>query len=82
MIKQLILEEKLDYTKSQLKNLGWTIIGGRINDYINIVKNKGYKAAYDAIKKTYGKNVDIVYRGLLVCMKYGVYKYHDDERFL
>lgn len=70
---------KLDYTKKELKKLGWATIGGRIDDFslVSFLKNK--RAAYNEIKKQYGKNTDAVYRGLLVYIEHGTDAYYNPK---
>ena len=65
-----------NYTKKQLLKLGWSNIGGRVEDFVEIHETDSPKAAYDAIKKMYSKNADDVWRGVLVYMKYGSAAYY------
>lgn len=67
---------KLEYTKKELKNLGWATIGGRIEDFSLISWMKGKKEAYNEIKKQYGEDADEVYRGLVVYIEYGTNAYY------
>lgn len=70
---------KLDYTKKELKKLGWATIGGRIEDYCLLFYLVNKRAAYKEIKKQYGKNTDAVYRGLLVCFEHGTEAYYNPK---
>ena len=67
---------KLDYTKKELKQLGWATIGGRIEDFSKTAWLKGKIAAYKEIKKTYEEDFDDVYRGLVVYIEYGTSAYY------
>lgn len=66
----------------QLKKLGWCTIGGRIEDFANIVKTKGILAAEKEIKKQYSRDNNLmsaVIRGLEVDMVYGSSAYYSTD---
>lgn len=59
-------DDKLDYTNEMLISNGWATVGGRIEDFHEILKTKGREKAYAEIKKQYEEGADAVYRSLLV----------------
>ena len=61
----------------QLTKLGWCTVGGRIEDFADIVKKKGLFAAEKEIEKQYGENCGNVIRGLEVNMVYGSSAYYN-----
>lgn len=69
--------KKLDYTKKELKKLGWSTIGGRIEDFSRIGWFQGKEAVYNEIEKQYGSElVDEVFRGFIVYTEFGTSAYY------
>jgi hypothetical protein len=73
---------RLDYTRNELKTEGWATIGGRIEDYKNMLENGvELEDIYMAIHEDYGdENADSVYRGLLVISRYGIDYYYNNKK--
>ena len=64
----------------QFKKLGWCTVGGRIEDFADIVKTKGFIAAEKEIEKQYiRENYACVIRGLEVYMVYGASAYYSNN---
>lgn len=74
-----MVSQKFKYSPKELSTMGWTTIGGRIEDFVNTVKDKGTAEAYKEIKSTYLNNADEVFRGLQVYMIYGTNAYYDED---
>jgi len=74
-----LLRPKLEYTKEELTKEGWATIGGRIQDYAEMLVAEGPKKTYKKIKSTYSNGADDVYRGLKVYMIYGTDAYYDKD---
>jgi hypothetical protein len=71
---------KLAYTKKELIAAGWATIGGRIEEYKNVLIERGDVEAYKAILSTYGESeTDDVYRGLLVYIRWGTDGYYESK---
>lgn len=68
---------KTSYTKTELKNLTWATIGGRIEDFEKIYNDRGAKVAFNEIKKMYDEDYTEVWIGLIVYMTYGADVYYD-----
>jgi hypothetical protein len=68
--------KKLSYSKKELIDSGWNMIGGQIEDYIEIWKRSGREAAFDQIKRDYKELTAAVYRGLIVAYQFGIKFYY------
>lgn len=68
------------YTKRELKELGWATIGDNISYYKEIFNEDGIEEAYSTIEKSYMGITDLVYRGLLVFVRYGMDTYYYPEQ--
>lgn len=58
-------DDKLDYTNQMLIDLNWVAVGGRIEDFYKILKEKSRESAYIEIARQYMENADDVYRALV-----------------
>ena len=65
------------YTDQELLRQGWVTIGGRVEDYIELLKNKTRQEVYNNIKEIYDENYDDVYRGVLVYQSMGISTYYN-----
>jgi len=55
----------------------WATIGGRVEDYANMVESHGDVATYYEIKKTYGDLTSEVWNGVLVFLFFGEDYYYE-----
>ena len=54
----------------------WAVVGGRIEEYAEIARERGLRAARTAIRKTYGDETAAVYAGLKLFLAQGFNAYY------
>ena len=68
---------KTDYTLEELKKSTWATIGGRIEDYVELHKEKSLKEVIENIEKIYRENADEVFKGYLIFVNFGIDVYYE-----
>ncbi len=54
----------------------WSVVGGRIEEYADIAREHGLRAARAAIRRTYGDETAAVYAGLKLFLAEGFNAYY------
>jgi len=66
-----------------LLNQGWATIGGRVEDFVEMIKVHGEDKIFTMVKQVYGEELaDEVWRGVLVFTNFGVKAYYDEKELL